>query len=128
PTAQSDPQDPRSATFTIGHELDGIKLYGGFQGLSHPGGGETELTQRNPALYPTHLHCEYAPIEDRLYHIVTAVNVGQSTRIDGFWLENGRASESGTDQDRGGGLLLKNANPLLLDARSGTIKRLARVE
>lgn len=113
PTVQTDPNDARSATFLVGLDLDGVKIYGGFLGLSHPVAPETSVTQRNPMVNRTILAGDLLNGPDRKYHVVTFDDVGGSTRLDGFWLVHGAATTDGLDRDRGGGMLIRNANPLI---------------
>jgi len=60
PTATTITGDPRSATFRI--QIEGIKLYGGFQGLSRPGGPEDDVAQRDPEQFETVLSGDINPL------------------------------------------------------------------
>ncbi len=76
PTALTDIYDPASATFML---LPNVKIFGGFQGLSRTGGGETMLIQRNPEVYETILSGEIGDpydLDDNIEHIVTASGDG----------------------------------------------------
>jgi hypothetical protein len=95
PTATAD----RTISFTI---PVGKKLFGGF-----PTGGGT----RNPELYPTILSGDIGTIGDNTdnsYHVVFFSNSSPSNEFDGFIVENGYANGSGTDENTGGGIYVKN--------------------
>jgi hypothetical protein len=49
------------------------------------------------------------------YHVVTIRNVNASVVLDGFIIESGRANGAGPDFDRGGGLLIDDAWPIIFD-------------
>ncbi len=101
----ADPED-RAATFTL---VDGVAIYGGFAA------NETLLIQRDPLLNDTRLVGSYElGSAYRRYHVVTAINVAPPTRVDGFTIQNAQANGAGTDQDIGGGILIQDANPLII--------------
>jgi predicted outer membrane repeat protein len=59
----------------------------------------------------------YCSTENKVYHVVTAQNVLQSARLDGFIIEHGRAVilEGGSaPDDRGGGMLILASNPRII--------------
>lgn len=62
----------QSDTFYIGSDLDGIKIYGGFLGLSHPTAPETSISDRDPYNNRTILagHLGYG-VTGMKYHVVT---------------------------------------------------------
>ncbi len=72
PTVKANPNDDRSATFTL---LNNRHIYGGFAG------SETSLNQRVPDLYVTILSGEIGtnPPHDNAYHVVTAANVSTAS-------------------------------------------------
>lgn len=93
--------DPRHATFRI---RTGQRIYGGFRGPDftdpqNPFFGETALTQRDEDLYETILSGdlegddEFGDFDDNAYHVVTAVNVQAGTKLSGFTIVGGRATE-----------------------------------
>jgi predicted outer membrane repeat protein len=108
PTAGTD----RSISFNL---KDGVSLYGGFVG------SETQLTQRNWSKNKTVLSGDIGIVgtdSDNSYHVViaegTSLNpIGNTTRLDGVIIEKGYANYSWDDQNRGGGIYLNNASPIL---------------
>ena len=108
PSVRTDPNDARSVTFSM---LPGVRIFGGFQGISRTGGGETQLAQRNPVLYETILSGDIAIPEDatdNAYHVVTAKDVGDdsSSQLDGFIIRDGYA-DGENSEGTGGGLWIK---------------------
>jgi hypothetical protein len=107
------PQDLRDAAFAL---RDGVAIYGGFQGISHPDGPETEdeLSDRNWIAHVTVLDGDIGVAGDHTdnsIHVVTAIDVNVPTRLDGFTIRHGRAVES----EVGGGMLMQDSSPLILN-------------
>ncbi|MFN0137221.1 MAG: right-handed parallel beta-helix repeat-containing protein [Phycisphaerae bacterium] len=70
----------------------GLRLLGGFQGQSRPGGGETSATQRDPALHETRLSGDLGvPLDssDNAHSVVEAVGVDAAALLDGFVIQDG---------------------------------------
>lgn len=63
--------------------LPGTNMYGGFQGISRPGGGETSVDQREWGRYPSVIDAE------RKGSAVTVPEGGNTCVIDGFSIRNG---------------------------------------
>ncbi|MBC7772645.1 MAG: hypothetical protein H7210_09145 [Pyrinomonadaceae bacterium] len=89
----------------------GISFHGGFQGRSHPAGGETSLTQRATGLFPSILSGEIGAsgLTDNSYSVVAAVRIPGRTRLDGLTLELGYSEFSGA------GLYLEDAHGAISD-------------
>lgn len=107
--------------------LDGVKLYGGFEGGSSEKyvGGESTLGQRdtaaNEAILSADLNFDDAPgftnIADNSYHVLLGDNVGSTCAIDGFTIRGGNANGVGLNE-RGGGLyLLNQSTPVITNCR-----------
>ncbi|TCO07764.1 choice-of-anchor Q domain-containing protein [Natronoflexus pectinivorans] len=104
--------DDRTVSFVL---KDGVKLYGGFTG------DETELDQRNWRLNPTILSGDIGEAgndTDNSYHVLTAIGsstdpISNSTVFDGFIVEGGYADLSSGNNNRGGGLFLDHALPVI---------------
>lgn len=78
----------RYARFSL---RSGLRLYGGFQGQSRAGGGETSLAQRDPAAHPTILSGDIGEVgiaTDNAISVVEANNV-TAALLDGFVIEDG---------------------------------------
>ncbi len=90
----------RDATFTI---PDGVGVYGGFAG------GESSLAQRGDPLDPG------ATLSGNgvSYHVVTILNAGPSTVLDGFFIIRGLADAGGGFRDRGAGVFADDSAPTL---------------
>lgn len=70
----------------------GLRLLGGFQGQSRPGGGETSATQRAPALHETIFSGDLGvPLDasDNAHSVVEAVGVDAAALLDGFVIQDG---------------------------------------
>ncbi|WP_052345586.1 T9SS type A sorting domain-containing protein [Alkaliflexus imshenetskii] len=110
PTSGSD----RNASFVL---KDGVSLYGGFEGT------ETSLQQRNWRTNQTILsgNIGNAALDtDNSYHVVKAVGndtnpVTDATLFDGFIIEKGYANQYSNDNNNGGGILLLNASPRVVN-------------
>ena len=105
PSVPTDPNDPRSATFKL---LNGVQLYGGFEGLNsaiYPG-GETLRNQRDPAVNLTilsgDLNGDDPATSENAYHVVTTSGWERAAVLDGFLVTAGVAD--GAD-DFGGGIV-----------------------
>ncbi|MFO0860379.1 MAG: M12 family metallo-peptidase [Phycisphaerales bacterium] len=95
----------RYAAFAL---RSGLAFYGGFQGKSRPGGGETSLSQRDPAANVTVISGEIgnqADATDNAYSPVTAINTDTHAVLDGFTITKGYSDWSGA------GLYVENASP-----------------
>lgn len=108
------PSGATAATFVL---KDGVALYGGFSGT------ETQLSQRDPALFVTRLSGDLD--DDDVYgagiwykgwnvngpnsqHVVTASGVGPTAVLDGFWIQEGRVAFQ-----QGAGMQCLNASPTI---------------
>jgi hypothetical protein len=81
------PGDSRDDTFYLSN---GVEVYGGFPN----GGGEGTFAARDWEAYPTILSGEIGATEiisDNVYHVVTAVDAGNTTVLDGFTISGGHA-------------------------------------
>ncbi len=69
----------------------GLTLYGGFQGKSRAGGGETSLAQRQPGLFTSTLSGEIgtAASDDNSYSVITSYGSDAHTLVDGFTITGG---------------------------------------
>ncbi|MBX3379734.1 MAG: hypothetical protein KF805_06540 [Phycisphaeraceae bacterium] len=86
----------------------GLALYGGFQGKSRPGGGETSLTQRDPAANVSIISGEIgnpADLTDNSYSPINAYDTNARAVLDGFTVTAGYSDWSGA------GLYIENASP-----------------
>ena len=98
------PQAPQTSTFSV---PDGVALYGGFTGT------ETLRSQRDPELNPTYLDADLKDddilgrIADNVVTVVTLLNTGAGTILDGFIV---RGARGGIDA---GGLLISGGSPQL---------------
>ena len=108
------PGTSRSDSFTITGAQDGLRVYGGFQGLSRPGGGETALAQRRPVTYETVLSGDIgAPDDasDNVRHVLLldgmAPAITRATVLDGLTVTGGNAEGDGAPENTGGGLLCR---------------------
>jgi hypothetical protein len=101
PTKQTDPNDPRTATFAL---RNGVALYGGFAGT------ETRRDQRNWTTYTTILSGDLGTpgnTSDNSYHVVTSGGNDATAVLDGFTITGGNADGSG------GGLHISSGGPTL---------------
>ncbi|MFO0835575.1 MAG: GC-type dockerin domain-anchored protein [Phycisphaerales bacterium] len=78
---------PRTSTFAL---KDGVRVLGGFAG------GETSADQRDPSLHVAVLTGdlagngnEWPNYADNAYRVVTCVNLGATTELDGFTIRDG---------------------------------------
>jgi len=105
PTAGLD----RYAGFSL---RSGLAFYGGFQGKSRLGGGETLLTQRDPALNVSILSGEIgnqADPSDNSFSVLNAYNTNSRAVLDGFTITKGNSDWSGA------GLYVENGSPRVND-------------
>ncbi|MHC4993043.1 MAG: right-handed parallel beta-helix repeat-containing protein, partial [Planctomycetota bacterium] len=99
----------RQASFAL---VDGVRLLGGYAGQDAP-----EPNARDIDLYETVLSGDIGIVgdpSDNSYHVVRLFDAGSSTRLEGVTVRDGRADGAGS-RGVGGGLLLKNAAPRIID-------------
>jgi len=96
--------------------VDGVALYGGFQG------NETRRSQRDPLLHPTILSGDlngddgpgFTNTSDNAHHVVRAADVGATSILDGFVVQGGYGTTLyGEYTSTGGGLFLRHASPVI---------------
>ena len=91
-------------TFTMSNM---VKVVGGFQGSSRPGGGETMEIQRDPNIHVSVLSGTLMNmVQNSAYHVVTAASVNQGGELTGFTIRAGRANGPGPQGEIGGGLVV----------------------
>ncbi len=101
----------RGATFQL---VDGAALYGGFAG------GETDLSQRDPAANLTILSGDlngddgpdFANNSENSYHVVTGSGTDSSAVLDGFVITGGNADGGGPHYN-GAGVFAEGGSPTL---------------
>jgi len=107
PTDTNGSNDGREATFVV---LDGIELYGGFDGV------ESDVNQRDPERYPVILSGDLFNNDDgsvgdndeNAYHVVTVRDLAVvSPLIDGIFIQSGNANGSGHHK-YGGGIIVQD--------------------
>ncbi|MFH0981770.1 MAG: right-handed parallel beta-helix repeat-containing protein [Planctomycetota bacterium] len=105
PTADGD----RTVSFAL---VNGVALYGGFAG------GETDLSERDPAVHMTVLSGDLQEndagtegLSDNSHHVVTADIVDATAVLDGFVLTAGNADLE--PHTAGGGMFVQGAHPTL---------------
>jgi uncharacterized repeat protein (TIGR01451 family)/CSLREA domain-containing protein len=106
PTLQTDPADPRSATFQL---VSGVALYGGFAAT------ETLRNQRDWQNNVTTLSGDIGQAGyrgDNSYHVVTGSGTDASARLDGFTITSGHANGS-DPHNQGGGIFNQIGSPTL---------------
>jgi hypothetical protein len=94
----------RLATFPL---QGGVALYGGFAGT------ETSLEDRDWVANPTTLSGDIdgdGGLAGNTYHVVSAVGINETARLDGLIITAGNADASTTPQQWGGGLYTQNSN------------------
>lgn len=130
----------RHATFVI---PSGVRIYGGFKGVdtlgndpNDPNTGEMSLNERNEE-HPDHWTVLTGDrgteenILDDLYHIVTAVDVDENTKLSGVRIEYGNAngSDPNSPLDRvGGGVLIIGRRIEGIDRQSSLVLTRCHVE
>lgn len=85
-----------------------VSFFGGFQGKSRPGGGETLLSQRDAAANVSVLSGEIGDqgdATDNSYSVVSSYDANTHTLLDGFTITGGYSDWSGA------GLYLQDASP-----------------
>ncbi|WP_176521841.1 LamG-like jellyroll fold domain-containing protein [Longimonas halophila] len=111
PSKQIDTDDPRTATFEIAGDQDGLKIYGGFES------GDA-FADRNPADHPTILSGDIGTTgdaSDNAYHVVvfnggngigsgTFANITADTELNGVTITGGHANGDDVLNKQGGGL------------------------
>ncbi|MBN2473340.1 MAG: right-handed parallel beta-helix repeat-containing protein [Pirellulales bacterium] len=110
PTMQTDPDDPRTATFQL---ISGVRIYGGF----HDG---CAFDQRDPGLYETVLSGDLGGDDgpdfdnygENVYHVVTASGVEKTAVLDGLVISGGYSQRYSPDEV-GGGLFNVGGSPTL---------------
>jgi len=101
----------RTISFTIDDKA--LRIYGGFQGISRSGGGESDLDQRNPIRNRTILSGDIGTASvtsDNSYHVFTVTNVEGVVILDGLTFSDGNANSSPNDRNGGGLRLLDGAS------------------
>ena len=116
PSARTDPNDGRSATFQL---KDRVRLFGGYAGLGAP---DPDL--RDPDAYVSILSGDLAGNDgpnfqnnaDNSYHVVTTGGaVGPRAGLDGLTVTGGNANGSWWPASCGGGLYNAGGSPTLAD-------------
>ncbi|MBN1491444.1 MAG: hypothetical protein JXA69_16145 [Phycisphaerae bacterium] len=124
PSAQTDPSDPRSATFQL---IDAVAIYGGFAG------GETNRDDRDPAANVTivsgDLADDDAPVVDltelwnqptrseNSYHVITASSTDTTAILDGFTVTGGNANGDDYPVSGGAGMVNYDGSPTVAHCR-----------
>lgn len=116
PSAQADPNEPRTATFSL---ASGVQIYGGFRGAddsdpNNPYLGESTRSERNPEQNVTILSGNIgspSSSADNCLHVVSASFVDNSAVLSGFTVQDGRSDISGLD--RGAGLEMQNSRAVI---------------
>jgi hypothetical protein len=104
----------RSASFVL---KNGVALHGGFAGW------ETNLAQRAGSAANTVLDADLSGNDgpawsnrtENTIHVVSAENVNASAVLDGFRIRGGYATSSSGYDSAGGGMLILNASPTVLN-------------
>lgn len=110
PSVRTNVNDPRSVTFSIPSAL---KVFGGFEGVSRPGGGETSLAQRNPDLHESVLSGDIdnddTLDDDNAYHVVIedGSDITDTTILSGFTIRDGWSHED-PEYVQGAGISIRN--------------------
>jgi len=121
PSARLDSSDPRTATFEVTGEQDGLKIYGGWSGtetFTDISDVEAALSSRdlsaNEVILSGDIDGDGTPT-DNAYHVLvfnggnqigdnSADNITPDTGLDGVTITGGNANGSGLPNDAGGGL------------------------
>ncbi len=104
PARQTDPLDPRTATFQL---VSGVALYGGFDG------SESSLAERAGLFDQTILSGDIGTLgydSDNSYHVVTASGTDATAVLDGFTITGGNANGS-SPHCSGGGMFNDGGSP-----------------
>ena len=114
PSEQLEPEDPRSATFSL---VDGVTLHGGFAGT------ETTLQGRNWSAHVTTLSGDLGTVDDATDNAYTVVYCGGGVEasLDGLWVTGGNANgdyASGGHPERsdGGGVFINGGTLALTNS------------
>jgi hypothetical protein len=94
----------RTTTFQL---KTGVAIYGGFAGY-----GEADPDLRDITLHETILSGDIGTpgsASDNSYHVVSAIQTGTGTLLDGFTITGAYASSSPNDRNKGGGMYVSNA-------------------
>ena len=113
PTAQLEPDDPRSATFSL---VDGVSLCGGFAG------NETTLAERDLASHVTIFSGDLGVLDDNSDNVYTVVYCREyvEATIDGISVTDGNADDlaNSTHYERGrGGGVYNNGRLTIRDSK-----------
>jgi predicted outer membrane repeat protein len=112
--APEKPGGSRHSTFQL---YNGLALYGGFDGT------EQHREDRAPGVHHTRLtgdlngDDEFQGFQDNVYHVVSAVEVDGTAKIDGFVIQGGRAENGEFDDTYGGGMRIVAASPVVRACR-----------
>jgi hypothetical protein len=103
------PPNTRSATFLLNAPaLLDVTIEGGYAGFNSGVNPDTRDVQLYETIFSGDL-----PV-GRAYHVVTFVGIPTGRdRLDGVTITAGLANVTGTDRDRGGGILIKDAGPVI---------------
>ncbi|TQE98899.1 MAG: T9SS type A sorting domain-containing protein, partial [Spiribacter salinus] len=122
PSARLDSADPRSATFEVTGEQDGLKIYGGFSGdetFGDVSDVEDELDSRdvsaNETMLSGNLNDDENDDSGNAYHVLVfnagegigadvSDNITEATVLDGVTVSGGNADSDSSPNDSGGGL------------------------
>ena len=91
----------------------GVQVYGGYAG-----NGAANPNERNLSKYASILSGnigDTASNTDNCYHVVTAVSLSPAPLLDGFTIEKGYAGGSETYENDGGGMLVDNCSPTIVN-------------
>lgn len=103
---------PRTSTFAL---KDGVRVLGGFAG------GETSADQRDPTLHVAVLDGdqagngnEWPNHTDNAYRVVTCVDLGATTELDGFTIKGGHNDDQAfAFQGYGAGMIVSGGAPTI---------------
>lgn len=112
PYRPAGPSGNRAATFQL---RNGLTIYGGFAGK------ESSRAERNPRVHRTWLSgdlngndsAQPTSRNDNVYHVITAVNVDDTARIDGFVITGGTATGTASANKQGGGVRIEGGSPVM---------------
>lgn len=98
----------RTTSFRV---INNVNIYGGFVG------NETSPDQRPPlGVAPSIMTADTngnGSISDNSYHVIRGFNTNATAVLDGFIVRDGFANAGGSNNDRGGGILLTNSSPTI---------------
>jgi parallel beta-helix repeat protein len=118
-TLLCNPAIDRDKAFVL---VNNVKLYGGFEG------GETLLTQRNPAINETILSGDIGVADnhtDNAFHVIIGAGGVGTAVVEGFTIKDGRADSTGTlsvnsqlvSRSSGGGISLYASSPAIKNCK-----------